>query len=266
MRRAGLANVPALTRAMYASLGTSVFEFLWLVGRREAPQSALVLTERAQALMAEHGREARRAAGSPGLVVATAHTGNWDFLGCALAREHVDFSVVTKRLSAPSLDEFWQTRRASFGIELLHGAGMFGRAAEAVLSGRTVALLIDQVPERRSAVTELSFLGAPARCDTTPALLAARTGATLVLALGRRLPDGRHCLDIPLRLDPPARVTRVWIEEATLALNLALERFVREHPAQWLWMHRRWKRAAELGLHDVRAIPFASPALRDGSP
>ena len=258
MHRAGLPNVPALARAMYASLGTSVFEFLWLVGRREPPRSALVLSERAQAMMAEHGRQARGGVRSPGLVVATAHTGNWDFVGCALARDHVDLSVVTKRLSAPALDEFWQARRASFGIELLHGAGVFGRAAQAVLGGRTVALLIDQVPERRSAVTELSFLGAPARCDTTPALLAARTGAPLVLALGRRLPDGRHLLDIPLRLEPPARITRVWIEEATLALNLALEQFVREEPAQWLWMHRRWKRAAELGLDGVREIPLVS--------
>jgi KDO2-lipid IV(A) lauroyltransferase len=169
-----------------------------------------------------------------------------------LAREHIDVTVVTKRLSAARLDAFWQERRASFGLELLDGAGVFARAAEAVERGRAVALLIDQVPERRSAVTELPFLGQIARCDTTPALLAARTQVPLALVLGRRLPDGRHCVDVPLLLDPPARPSHRWVEEATHQLNGALERFVLEHPSQWLWMHRRWKSAAALGLPALR--------------
>ena len=241
MRRAGLTGVPGLARAMYASLGTAVFEFLWLAGRGTPRASALVLGERARAVLAEHGRAAPRGTGTRGLVVATAHTGNWDFVACALSRDHLDLSVVTKRLSAPWLDRFWQERRASFGVELLHGAGVFGRAVEGVQRGRAVALLIDQVPERRSAVTEFSFLGQRARCDTTAALLAARTGAPLVLALGRRLPGGRHGVDVPLILHPPLRASRRWVEDATRALNLELERFVLEHPTQWLWMHRRWK-------------------------
>jgi KDO2-lipid IV(A) lauroyltransferase len=239
MRRAGLDAVPSLARAMYTSLGAAIFEFLWLAGKGAPPPRALCFTDRARAVLAEHGREA--IGGPRGLVVATAHTGNWDLVGCVLARDHVDLSVVTKRLSARSLDRFWQERRASFGLELLHGAGVFGHAVLALERGRAVALPMDQAPERRSAVRELSFLGQTARCDATPALLAARTGAPLVLALGRRLPDGRHCIDVPLILSPPSRPSRRWIDDATRALNLALEEFVREHPSQWLWMHRRWK-------------------------
>jgi Kdo2-lipid IVA lauroyltransferase/acyltransferase len=263
MRRTGLTEVPVVARAMYASLGTAIFEFLWLVGKRTAPRRALLLSERAQAVLASHGRESRTAR-SPGLVVATAHTGNWDFVACALARDHIDLTVVTKRLSAPTLDAFWQERRRSFGVELLHGAGVFGRAIEAIGRGRAVAVLIDQVPERRSAMMEISFLGQSARCDTTPALLAARTGAPLVLALSRRLHDGTHWIDVPLTLEPPPRASRLWIEEATRALNGALERFVLEHPSQWLWMHRRWKTSVELGLMGRR--PVADPDGRGETP
>jgi Kdo2-lipid IVA lauroyltransferase/acyltransferase len=259
MRRAGLAHAPALARAMYASLGTSIFEFLWLVGKREAPRCAIVWSENARAVLADHGREAPSRSASRGLVLATAHTGNWDFLACALAREHFDLTVVTKRLSSPWLDRFWQERRASFGVELFDGRGTFARAIDALRRGRAVGVMIDQVPERPSAVTELAFLGASARCDTTPALLAARTGAPLVLALGRRLPDGRHSVDVLLRLDPPSAASRLWIEEATRTLNLALEGFVREHPAQWLWLHRRWKRAASLDLRDEGRLAAPSP-------
>ncbi len=246
MRRAGLTDVAARARAMYASLGTAIFEFLWLAGKGAPPTSALVIGERARAVLAEYGREHQRGERARGLVVATAHTGNWDFMACALARDHIELSVVTKRLSARSLDAFWQERRAALGVDLLHGAGVFGRAVHAVERGRAVAVLIDQAPERCSATTELSFLGQPAVCDTMPALLSARTGAPLVLALASRLPDGRHRVDVPLVLDPPSRPTRRWVDDATRTLNVALEGFVREYPSQWLWMHRRWKTRAEL--------------------
>jgi len=251
MRRAHLVDVPALARAMYASLGTAVFEFLWIAGRRTVPGHAIALSDGVRAALREHGRlpapdrsaYTPRPPGGPtrGLVIATAHTGNWDFVACALGREQIHLSVVTKRLSLSWLDRFWQDRRRSFGVELIHGEGAFARAIDAVDRGRAVGVMIDQVPERRSAVSYLDFLGAPARCDTMPALLAARTGAPLLLALGRRTREGRHAVDLRLRLDPPARPDRRWVEEATRALNAALEEFIREEPAQWLWLHRRWK-------------------------
>src|SRR5262245_18082652 len=93
MRRAGEIDVPAQSRAMYASLGTAIFEFLWLVGRGAPPEEALVFGEGARAVLAEHGRARRCDSGGPGIVIATAHTGNWDFLACALGRDHIDLSV-----------------------------------------------------------------------------------------------------------------------------------------------------------------------------
>jgi KDO2-lipid IV(A) lauroyltransferase len=261
MRRAQLAEVAACARAMYASLGTAVFEFLWIAGRRTVPRHATTLGVRVHAALREHGRAPgpRQITGAPrppdaptrGLVIATAHTGNWDFVACALGQERIHLSVVTKRLSLSWLDRFWQERRRSFGVELIHGRGAFAGAVDAVERGRAVGVMIDQVPERRSAVSYLGFLGAPARCDTMPALLAARTGAPLLLALGRRTRDGRHAVDLRLRLDPPARPGRRWVEEATRALNAALEDFIREEPAQWLWLHRRWKDVPP-GRHEAK--------------
>ena len=52
----------------------------------------------------------------------------------------------------------------------------------------------------------LAFLGQRARCDMMPALLAARTGSPLALALGYRAADGTHRVEIPLVLEPPGQV------------------------------------------------------------
>jgi KDO2-lipid IV(A) lauroyltransferase len=250
LENAGISRASDVARAMYASLGTAVLEFLWLVARGVPPAETIEFTSDARAAFARFGRGAPPGS-SRGVVVATAHTGNWDFVGCVLAAEYVDLTVVTKRLSAKGLDVFWQQRRTAFGIDLLDGEGVFARATHALGRGRAVTMLVDQAPERHSAVMELPFLGQTARCDTTPALLAARTGAPLVLALGRRLPDGRHSVDVPMVLEPPARASHAWVEDATRQINAELERFVRQYPAQWLWMHRRWKRAGTVASRGV---------------
>jgi KDO2-lipid IV(A) lauroyltransferase len=152
--------------------------------------------------------------------------------------------VATKRLSVRWLDHFWQRERASRGIELLHGEGTLRRAMRALDCGRSVAMLFDQAPERGSAFVRARFMGEIANCDLAPAMLAARAKVPLVVALGHRNADGTHEVDVPLVLEPPPRASRAWMEEATRRLNEALETFVRERPAQWLWLHRRWKGAA----------------------
>jgi KDO2-lipid IV(A) lauroyltransferase len=107
-------------------------------------------------------------------------------------------------------------------------------------AGRTVALLIDQDPERVTSVVEADFLGAPALHDALPATIAARAGAPIVIAFARREGDA-HVVDILRAIDPPARASAKWIEETTRAVAAELDAFVRRDASNWLWLHRRWK-------------------------
>jgi KDO2-lipid IV(A) lauroyltransferase len=72
-------------------------------------------------------------------------------------------------------------------------------------------------------------------------LLALRARAPLVAAFPLRRADGRHEVIIAGVIEPPARASHAWAEAAMLRVTHALEELVREHPEQWLWMHRRWK-------------------------
>jgi KDO2-lipid IV(A) lauroyltransferase len=196
-------------------------------------------------------RDALRSAGARGrgVVVATAHTGNWDLAACAaarwLAREPGvggPLHVVTKRLRMASLDASWQRLRADRGVALVDAAGAVPRVRAALAAREVVALLIDQVPERRSGVATFPFLGAPARHDMAPAILAARARAPIVLVLGHRTSGGRHRLECHAVIDPEElHAGDGSLQRAAARLAGALERFVEEHPEQWLWLHRRWK-------------------------
>jgi KDO2-lipid IV(A) lauroyltransferase len=236
--RAGIAAPRAVASRMYGSLGTGLLELLWATGRPERPLDAVVrFSPEAVAAF-----EAARAHGR-GVVVATAHVGNWDLVACAAAARFGPLHVVTKRLSVGALDGVWQSGRARRGVRLHPPAGALVAAAAALAGGATVALMVDQAPERGAGVRPVAFLGAPALADEVPALIALRARAPVAVVLGRRLADGSHLVEVPLVLPPPARPSRAWVATATARVQAEVERFVRAHPEQWLWMHRRWKGA-----------------------
>lgn len=231
LARARLGDVRT-ARAVYRGLGASALELLWLAAHPEVPAESLVRVE-------GRARFDEALARERGVIVATAHTGNWDLVGCACATQ-TRLSVVTKRLSARGLDAWWQRTRAARGLDLLAAPdGDVLRAVRARLTGGgAVALLVDQDPERTTSVVAAPFLGETALHDTMIATLAARTGASIAVAFARRDP---HVVEIVDVITPPPRAGRAWIEATTRAIAARLDAFVREDPACWLWLHRRWK-------------------------
>jgi len=241
MARAGVRAPSEAAAGMYAALGTSALELLWMAGARR-DLGALVRFDAS-------AREAIADARARGAVFGASHTGNWDLAACAVASSpfgdaqgaRTPLLVVTKHLSVRFVDAFWQAARAGYGVSLAPAGGALARGRERIAAGGAVAMMIDQVPSRRAHAVETSFLGARAWADRAPATLAARTGAPLVVSASWR--DARGVQEIVAleTFAPPARASRAWIERATASATEALERFVLAHPTEWLWMHRRWK-------------------------
>lgn len=233
MVRAGVRDASESARAMYASLGRSVLEVLWLAGAPRELATVVTIDAAARRVLAD--------ARARGAILAASHTGNWEIASCYVATT-LPLLIVTKHLSVGFVDRFWQSSRARYGVTTVASRGAFDRARRHVGSGGAVAMMIDQVPVRASHGLELPFLGATAFVDRAPATVAARTGALFVVPVARRLPDGTQELVVLEALAPPHRANRDWIDDATARANAALDRFVRANPSEWLWMHRRWKR------------------------
>lgn len=229
MRRAGV----DAAGAMYASLGASAVEFLWVAARGERALSHVCIDERSR-----EAWERARAQGR-GVVIAASHTGNWDLAACAMARQG-ELLVVTKRLSVRWMDAFWQGTRARMGVKLCEARGAMACAREVLRRRGAVAMMIDQRPSSSRRAVVCDFLGARALVDRAPATLAASTKAPLVVAASCRGEDGRHRLHVLDVRVPPARPSRAWIDQATAEATRSLDAFVRAHPSQWLWLHRRW--------------------------
>jgi Kdo2-lipid IVA lauroyltransferase/acyltransferase len=240
--------------AMFAALFTGVVELFWLAGGEKKDLSRVVRWG--------DGAEARlaKALGSGrGAVLLASHTGNWELAACRMA-EHVPLSVLVKGVSIGVFDRFMRQMRRRYGVGLLEGEGALARARQVLDAGSVVAVLQDQVPLRQEHGEWLPFLGEDALTEGAGALLAAAAGVTLVVTAQRRGEDGRHVLEVLSVKEPPQRGRTEWAREATREASRELEAFVRAYPAQWLWMHRRWKRprASELMMVPSRAREFSS--------
>lgn len=235
LRRARIPRPSSVVAGVYRSLATNVFELLWMSGRPSAPLDPWVGIDpndwsRLEACLAK-GR---------GLVVASAHCGNWDLIACTMANR-APLSVVTRHMSWRSANAFWMKSRASRRVRLVEPHETIHAASHVLRSGGVVAFMIDQAPERRHGVVQHPFLGAPAWHDTTFSVVAMRCRSPIAVIVGLREPDGRHRLRLLDVIDPPSSRSTAWVRQACERASGAVDRFVRENPAQWLWLHRRWK-------------------------
>lgn len=239
-RRVALENVgrafPELPRRQrrliaaraYQHVATAVLELAWLGPRHHRDLERAVRVEGLE----EYRRV--RAEGR-GVVAVTAHLGNWDILACSQALAGVPLSVVTKELSAQGLNRLWMERRRSAGVALVPARGSALAILRALRRGDVVGLIVDQRTPADEGGALVPFFGRPAWTTLAPHVLAARTGAAVLSVWSTRRRDGTHLVqigpEIALAATPEATMT---------AINELVERWIRWHPEQWLWHHRRW--------------------------
>ena len=175
-----------------------------------------------------------------GVIVVTAHYGEWEGAAAAVALAGVPAIAVARRLDNPLLHEEVHAARSSHGIVMVDRRRAAKRMLSALEDKKMVILLVDQAAKPREGVL-LPFLGRPAWTATSPAKLALRTGAPILPLYCLPEADGiRIRFEEPIdiaELDPSART----VESILLHLNRSLEKQILERPELWLWMHDRWK-------------------------
>jgi KDO2-lipid IV(A) lauroyltransferase len=215
----------------YAHLCTGALEFLRL--RQLTPERASEVV--GSAAMAELQR--LRASGR-GLLVLSAHLGNWDLLACAAGRAGLPVNVVTRQIKAASINRYWMRQRESCGVRLLPARRSAAAVLAALRRNEIVAMVLDQ---HEPGGLEVPYFGRNAATADSLARLARATRAPVVPAFLLR--QGREYV---LQLMKPVSVQatadrRRDILEATALFTMIIEQQVVLHPEQWLWLHRRWK-------------------------
>ena len=179
-----------------------------------------------------------------GVVAVSAHLGNFELMGTYLALKGFDVTVVAAPLYDARLDALLVKNREVGGLNVVSRDKAATAIYRALKKGNVVGLLVDQ--DTRGAGITVPFFGWPARTPTGPAVLADRSGAPIVPMAIHRLPDDTHLVTVRPPIQP-AGGTPEEVEETTRAYTEELEWFIRRAPAQWVWLHDRWKATRRAG-------------------
>lgn len=183
-----------------------------------------------------------------GLLMLTAHLGNWELMG-ARAAQDFPVAVVARPSSNEGIQEQIVRVRRSVGIEVISKHDTGRAALDALKKNYILGILPDQHAGPDGLL--LPFFGHPTRMVSSLARIAMMSGASIVPAFGVRrrpwLSDGR----IVARALPGYRVENdrkrreELVRQGTQRMVVVLEEIISQHPDQWLWLHRRWRKDDE---------------------
>lgn len=173
-------------------------------------------------------------------ILFTGHTGNFELLPISAAELGVKMTALFRPPNNPYIADFIARRRnMAMGDMLASRRGAAFSLSRILEAGGNVGVLVDQ---KFTKGIRTNFFGRP--CETSPLLpkLARNFDCDVYPARCIRLPGNRYRLVLEDRLDlPRGEDGRVDINATAQLLNDVVERWVREHPAQWMWFHKRWK-------------------------
>jgi KDO2-lipid IV(A) lauroyltransferase len=182
---------------------------------------------------------------SKSVLYLTAHCGNWEMASGLFAMMGIDIVPVFRAVRNPYLDRLLRQVRLGSQRDVVERRGAVSAMMEIFERGGNVGMLFDQ-----EAVYGLRvpFFGREAPTHKTPAVIARDHGITIYFGVMIRRGDHFRYEARGQRIDDVQRTDdrRKDVFDITCDLIRRLEDEIRGHPEQYLWMHRRWKRA---GLH-----------------
>ena len=199
-----------------------------------------------------------------GILLFTAHFGNWEFGNAALAILSQAPYFMARRLDSPFLEEFSTSLRRVLGIGNLHKANAMRMVLPLLRKGEAVILLIDQNVATREGVF-IDFFGRPACATTGVALMAMHTGAAVLPVFTTRMQNGTYLTEIGPQVETVKTGNRDKdLLTNTQSYNKIIEDHVRKYPGQWLWLHRRWKTRPVQARKHTHFSQAARPAREAG--
>lgn len=223
-----IAEIDAILTGMWDNLGRTIAEY---------PHLEQIGRERVEVVGGDF-LDAMRDDGKSGIIVS-GHLANWEASSAMARLRGIEFGLVFRAPNNPKVGKIlMKLRSAASSIHIPKGPDGARMLLRFLAKGGHVGILIDQ---KMNDGIPVPFFGRDAMTAPAAVQLGQRFGIPLSPARTERL-GGAHFrvtvlppVDYPNTGDRNADA-RLMMER----LNLLLESWIRERPAEWLWLHRRW--------------------------
>jgi Kdo2-lipid IVA lauroyltransferase/acyltransferase len=179
-----------------------------------------------------------------GILLITGHCGNWELSALGFGARGEKISSIARAQNNPYLNRLVEKARTKYGNSIIYKDNALMAVVFGLRHNGVIGILMDQavIPEEGLII---DFLGRPAWTIKIPAIMARRLKPAVIPAFMHREGDRRIGTFYPeVRLSQEPDPEKAMIED-TKILSSYIENFIREHPDEWLWIHRRWKRVPE---------------------
>lgn len=180
-----------------------------------------------------------RTGSRPALIFA-AHLANWELPALIAAAHRLDTVVLYRRPNLGAVaDAVIAIRKESMGTLVATSLDAPIRLGRALEQGRHVAMLVDQHYVKGVDVT---FFDRPCKANPLIAMLARQVDCPIHGTRTIRLPGGGFRAELTEAIAPARDATGgIDVQGTMQRITTVIEGWVREHPEQWLWLHRRWR-------------------------
>lgn len=228
------AEIDAIMAEMWDNLGRVMAEFPH-IGRMD-----IYGDPRFEISGIEHA-DAMRDDGKPGIFL-TPHLGNWELSAHAVIQRGpwtTPLAIVYRAANDPAAEWLLRYGRRGLKAEMIaKGTAGARRIVEVLRAGGHIGMLPDQ---KMNDGISVSFFGRPAMTAPAIAQLALKYGCYILPGYVERVKGAHFRLHIlpPIPL-PDSGDRKADIVALTADINRRMEEWIRRHPGQWLWVHRRW--------------------------
>lgn len=180
-----------------------------------------------------------------GVILCSAHYGNWEVMNLVLGYLNLPMSAMARPLDNPLLHRYLERVRGLSGNSVIYKHKSVRKILSNLKANRIIGIVNDQdVHDRNKIMAE--FFGQAAATTPVPAAMAYKTGAPIVTGYAVPIGKGRYRLRFGslIHANPEADKNEE-IARITALLNQRLEQQIAFKPAYWMWMHKRFKTAAD---------------------
>lgn len=231
-----------IARGSFRNVGISLFELLWFPRLTRERVLSLLHFDKPEIM-------SRASEKGKGLLLLTAHFGNWELLALSISvRFGIQSHAIAKTQSNRLVNRSINKRRTQFGNKLIPMETSLRQVLKALRDNEIVGLVADQAAPKENV--PLDFFGTLVPTHQGPSVFSLKMNSPLISMFSVRRDDGSY--DMFIQEVPSDDLDGYTEENATELTRRHLkitEDIIRRFPDQWMWMHNRWKHVAPSSDH-----------------
>jgi KDO2-lipid IV(A) lauroyltransferase len=239
-------EIAAMAREVWINLGKSGVEFAIKMNQDDPEEFFKDL----EVSGSEYLHEAIE--NGKGALVMISHMGCWEGTALGVPMLGLPAYAIGKRLGNEKLNNLLFESRGKKGVQTLPRGSSYKTILRTLAENNAIGILIDQDTDVRG--TFVDFYGKPAYTPIGAAMLAMDSGAPVLPMFYIKKPDDTYAFiiesEIPLAMTGNRKQD---MEENTRRFHAVIEKYIKQYPTQWVWMHNRWKTSPEMVEERLKA-------------